>query len=70
MSHDLALVDTWASAGDSAFHRASALSKLLSSLPKCGVSAPRPGIPGCSADRSTGAPDPGLLSLLLGGVGS
>jgi len=29
MSHDLALVDTWASAGDSAFHRASALSKLL-----------------------------------------
>ena len=28
MNHDLALVDTWASAGTSAFHRASALSKL------------------------------------------
>ena len=28
MSHDLALVDQWASAGTSAFHRASALSKL------------------------------------------
>jgi cobalt/nickel transport system permease protein len=28
VSHDLTLVDTWASAGTSAFHRASALSKL------------------------------------------
>jgi phospholipid/cholesterol/gamma-HCH transport system substrate-binding protein len=48
---------------------ASALSKLLATLPPCNLSAPQPGIRGCGADTSPGTPDPGLLSLLLGGVG-
>ena len=49
---------------------AAALARLLAALPTCAGSAPASGRPVCPADSSAGQADPGLLSLLLGGLGS